>query len=407
MMIEANYSATNTSGVSKNGRAFVLVLSLIVALGLIMVYSASYMYAKDLAGTTIFFLLRQLVYVFLGIGIAWGVSRTRMSFWLKYSYYINWFSVFILILTFVPGLGLFLKGSYRWIRIAGMTFQPGELAKFTTLLAAVTYFARFSHYTTKQRLLYLLSVLAPMLVLILQPDFGTFAISFTVIVVVCFFSEFPRKWFWSAVGGGSVLGLIVLVSAPYRWKRILTYLDPWKDPQNTGFQIIQSYLAFGNGAFWGQGIGNSSEKLFYLPEAHNDFIFSVIGEELGFVGVSVVVLLFLALLYFGLRMTLEARHRVFAMIIASITSIICFQAFLNMGVVLGLLPTKGLNLPFISFGGSSLISNFFAIGIMFAARRAMEHEYPFSDDGKGNSTLANQRTGSSPSYYSSNRFKKG
>jgi cell division protein FtsW len=165
---------------------------------------------------------------------------------------------------------------------------------------------------------------------------------------------------------GIVNGFVILMAAPYRVKRVLAFLDPWKDPRGTGFQIIQSFLAFANGSFFGQGLGNSNEKLFYLPEAYNDFIFSVVGEELGFVGVLVFVLMFVSFLFIGFKLAISLRSRVGSIMLATIIFTIGFQAFLNMGVVLGVLPTKGLNLPFISYGGSSMVANLAALGLVFA-----------------------------------------
>ena len=188
-----------------------------------------------------------------------------------------------------------------------------------------------------------------------------------LIAFACFLSNFPRKYFYSAFVLGVITAAGLLVSAPYRVKRLLVFLDPWSDPQNSGFQIIQSYLAFANGRIFGQGIGNSNEKLFYLPEAHNDFIFSVIGEELGFVGVLVIVLLFVAFTFLGFKLALTPRSNINKQVVSIFVFAIAIQSFLNMGVVLGLLPTKGLNLPFISYGGSSLIANLVAIGFVLSS----------------------------------------
>jgi cell division protein FtsW len=202
-----------------------------------------------------------------------------------------------------------------------------------------------------------------------QPDFGTFAISAMIVTFIAFLSHFPRKLFWSATAFGFVSAVALLFAAPYRVKRILVFLDPWKDPKNAGFQIIQSFLAFANGGITGQGLGNSNEKLFYLPEAYNDFIFSVVGEELGLAGVIVGVVLFLTFIFFGFRIALGLKSRLAGMMASAVVFCIGFQAFLNMGVVLGVLPTKGLNLPFISYGGSSMVANLAALGLIFSALR--------------------------------------
>lgn len=345
---------------------FIVDISLIIILGIIMVYSSSYIYSKETFGSSTFFLSKQLIFLIIGISLGFIVSKTKASFWYKKSYLINIVSTLLLALTFTP-LGLSMKGSNRWLSVAGLSVQPGELVKYSTLLASIYFFNNFSKYTSRERLTYFGLIALPLLILIFQPDFGTFSIAFVMLFFACFLSDFSRKYFFAALGLGTVALAGVLVSAPYRVKRLLTYLDPWADPQNSGFQIIQSYLAFANGHIFGQGIGDSTEKLFYLPESYNDFILSVLGEELGFVGVLFVVLLYAFFIFLGFKLALSAKSRVNQQIIAALVFCIGLQAFLNMGVVLGLLPTKGLNLPLISYGGSSLIANLVGIGLIFSA----------------------------------------
>jgi cell division protein FtsW len=202
-----------------------------------------------------------------------------------------------------------------------------------------------------------------------QPDFGSFTIGLMMMGFMAFLSSFPRKAFLTitSIAFFSVIGFLFM--APYRVHRILSYLDPWKDPKNTGFQIIQSYIAFAQGGLWGKGLGNGHQKLFFLPEAHNDFILSVIGEELGFSGIVFMVLLFLALFTLGMIFSLHMSSRMHSMLLAGLSFMIGLQSFLNMGVVVGLLPTKGLNLPFISYGGSSLLGHAMAIGVIFSLLR--------------------------------------
>jgi cell division protein FtsW len=247
-----------------------------------------------------------------------------------------------------------------------MNLQPGEFLKYTLMLASIRYFENFNSYTPKQRAIYLSGLVYPLAVFVLQPDFGTFFISSMIIGFICFLSAFPRKYFYSFVVLGFVSAAMIMVAAPYRMKRLLAFLDPWADPRGSGFQIIQSFLAFANGSFFGQGLGNSNEKLFYLPEAYNDFIFSVVGEELGFIGVFVTALMFVSFIFIGFKIAISLKSRVGGIMVSSIVFAIGFQAFLNMGVVLGVLPTKGLNLPFISYGGSSMVANLAALGLAFA-----------------------------------------
>ena len=329
-----------------------------------MVFSSSYILSKEYYGSSTKYLFRQLTFLFFGLGLAFVLSKTKMMFWFKNIYLFNGFVSFLLFLTITP-MGKVIKGSQRWLDFGFFSFQPGEVVKYTLCFSAIYYFSRFASYTVKERSLNVLNFAIPLFLLLMQPDFGTFSISLILICFACFLSSFPRTYFYSAFVLGVVAVAGILISAPYRVKRLMAFMDPWKDAKNSGFQIIQSYLAFANGHFFGQGIGNSNEKLFYLPEAHNDFILSVIGEELGFVGVFAVVALFLLFTYYGFKLALSARSKLNQQIIACLVFSISIQAFLNMGVVLGLLPTKGLNLPLISYGGTSLVANLVALGFVF------------------------------------------
>lgn len=354
------------SDVDRLVKAFLSTLAIIITIGMIMIWSASFILAAEKFGSSLHYIIRQLVYLGLAVTLAFSVSKTRYTFWIKYGYLINIVASMIVALTIIKGIGSAAKGASRWLTFGGMSIQPGEIVKFTVILSALSFFENWNKMDTKERLKHGASLFLPLALLIKQPDFGSFSICFIVIAFVCFMSSFPRKYFYYSLAAGGMGGLLILFSQAYRVKRMLTYLDPWKNPQGSGFQIIQSYMAFANGAIFGQGLGNSNEKLFYLPEAHNDFIFSVIGEELGFVGVFFIICLFIAFIYFGFKLILQIRDRIGIILGSAIIFVLGLQALLNMGVVLGLLPTKGLNLPFISYGGSSLICNFFGIGLLLS-----------------------------------------
>jgi len=334
-----------------------------------MVYSASYIFAKESFGSSNYYFLRQCFFVLAGLVLFFIISKIPFKLWSDRAFEINFFFSLLLTLTLVPGAGIVSKGSSRWLNLYFLNIQPGEIVKYTTLLFSIRYFTNFFHLELKTKIYWTICLLWPLVIFIIQPDFGSFTICSFVIFFACFLTNFPRKYFYGLSVFGVILAIQMVFLKAYRVKRILTYLDPWKDPRKSGFQIIQSYLGLANGHIWGQGIGNSNEKLFYLPEAHNDFIFSVIGEELGFAGVIAVILLFVLLIYFGFRICLKINNTVASVVSGSIIFVIGLQAFLNMGVVLGLLPTKGLNLPFISSGGSSLLANFFALGIVFSAAK--------------------------------------
>lgn len=348
---------------------FLINVFFLVLFGVIMVFSASYMYATENMGSSYFFLTRQLIYIALGIAIALVFSRVKILYLYKQAYKINALFCALVTLTLIPGLSVVIKGSRRWLDIGFMNLQPGEFLKYSLMLAAIRYFENFNNYSNREKLLYLSGLVYPLAVFILQPDFGTFFISSIIIGFIAFLSSFPRKYFYSFLICGFISAIGILLAAPYRVKRVLAFLDPWKDPRGSGFQIIQSFLAFANGAFFGQGLGNSKEKLFYLPEAYNDFIFSVVGEELGFIGVAITALMFVSFVFTGFKIAISLKSRVGGIMVATIIFTIGFQAFLNMGVVLGVLPTKGLNLPFISYGGSSIVANLAALGLMFACIR--------------------------------------
>ncbi|MCP4913817.1 MAG: putative lipid II flippase FtsW [Oligoflexia bacterium] len=358
----------------KNVKYFIAILSLIVAIGIIMVFSSSYIYAQEHFGSSAHFFYRQLIYLGVSVVLCFIVSQTKTSFWIKFGFAFQCIVMLMLLLTFMPGISNKVNGASRWLVFGGVGIQPGEFCKYTILLACIPFFQNFNRLNRNQIIQYALPILGSLLILVLQPDFGTFSICFIILAAACFLSEFPRKYFYSSLLVGFIGVVGILFAEPYRVKRLLTYLDPWKNPQTSGFQIIQSYLAFANGSFIGKGLGNSVEKLFYLPEAHNDFIFSVIGEELGFLGVSLMVGLFLLLVYFGLRISLAMTTSTRFILCGTLVLAIGIQAFLNMGVVLGLLPTKGLNLPFVSSGGSSLLANFFAIGLILSCVRAERRE---------------------------------
>jgi cell division protein FtsW len=212
-----------------------------------------------------------------------------------------------------------------------------------------------------------------MILLLRQPDFGTTVMITMVIFVLMFLGGVPKRFLASALILAGTVGSVLALSSPYRRSRILGYWDPWADPGGKGFQIIQSLVGLHNGRFWGVGLGNGKEKLFYLPEAHNDFIFAVIGEELGFLGIAAVIAAYLYFIHRGLRIAYQcqqSRQDRFGMLLASgITLALGLQGFVNIAVVMGLLPTKGLTLPFISYGGSALMVDLFAVGILLSIAR--------------------------------------
>lgn len=344
----------------------VFILSL---LGLLMVYSSSYLFAKEKFGTELYFFIKQGIFLLGGLFIFFLVSRSRFFFWTEKWMFFHFLLIFLIILTLIPSLSSQVKGARRWISLSYFSFQPSEFLKFFIVFPCFYLFEKYRDLKKKEIVFLLISILLPLVSFLAQPDFGSFSISVFVIFYLAFLGNFPKKIFYGIIGGGGIIFTILALSKPYRIQRLLSFLDPWKDPQNSGFQIIQSFLAFANGSFLGMGPGNSNEKLFYLPEAHNDFILSVIGEELGFIGVFLVILLFLAFVILGHLLALKASNRTSSILMLAFIFIIGIQGFLNMGVVLGLLPTKGLNLPFVSYGGSSMLANFVGLGFILSASK--------------------------------------
>lgn len=357
---------------------FILITTILLVVGTIMVYSSSYIFAQETYSNSAHYLTRQLIYMAVALCGAFIVSRTKFRFWVKYGHVLNWMVTALIVLTFIPGLSMEIKGANRWIALGPFSFQPGELLKYTIGLAAIGFFDNFSKpirsIPRNDLIVGVLNLIIPLALVVMQPDFGTFSICLAIVGFVCFLSPFPRLLFWASGASAIVVAIPILLAQPYRVQRLFTYLDPWKNAQGSGFQIIQSYLAFANGSLIGLGLGNSNEKLFYLPEAHNDFIFSVLGEEMGFLGVFLVIGLFIALMYLGFRMALQQKDEKGVILASTIIFILSLQVVLNMGVVLGLLPTKGLNLPFISYGGSSMLSNFFGLGLFFSVLNTCARE---------------------------------
>ena len=362
-----------------------------VAFGLLMVYSASFIYAHERTGDGFAFIKKQLVFAVLGFGALVAACRVNYRRWMDWAFPILGLTVLALALVFVPSIGARVGGARRWLHFAGFGFQPGEFAKF----AAILFVARQLARKTDRLHVFAAGVLAPLLVplpalvlLLGQPDFGSVAMILSTVFGLMYLAGVPRRYLATALILAGAAGAFLAFGTDYRRQRLLTYLDPWRDPGGHGFQILQSLVGLHNGQVMGVGLGNGKEKLFYLPEAHNDFIFAVIGEELGFLGIAGVALAYLLLLYRGLKIawTCESRYQDrFGMLLAAgITLLLGLQGFVNMSVALGLLPTKGLALPFISYGGSALLVDLFMIGVLLGVARGPQ---PAVTSGRANKNL--------------------
>jgi len=273
----------------------------------------------------------------------------------------------LLVLVLIPPIGQAINGTRRWIRLGFVSFQPAELAKLALVFYLATFLARNQERLDDLRH----GLLPPLLVagafaglVFVQPDLGNCLTLVALTFGLLYLAGAPVRYLGWALAPALPLLVIAIYAAPYRLRRITAFWDPWADPRGSGFQIIQSWLAFGNGGLFGQGIGASRQKLFYLPESHTDFIFAVVGEELGFAGAAAFVALFAVLIWRGLRIGLRTPEPFGAYLALGITLLIATQTLVNLGVVTGLLPTKGLPLPFISFGGSALSMTMLSTGVL-------------------------------------------
>lgn len=375
-------AAPNRSGPSRHWDLPLLaVVCGLVAFGLLMVYSSSFIFAQEKLGSGYALIGRQSVFAILG-GAALVVGwRLDPRIWSRAAYPLIGLTLVLLAACWIPGLGARVGGAQRWIRFGGLQFQPGELAKFALLVFASFQIAR-KHDRIGRFGPALVSVILPplpvFLLLLLQPDFGTTAISAATLLLLVFVAGVPMRWIAASGALALSAGALLVAFSPYRRARLLGFLDPWGDPGGKGFQVLQGFVGLHSGGLFGVGLGNGKEKLLFLPEAHNDFILAVVGEELGFVGLAGLLAAFLALTLLGLRVATRvwrARGDLFLTLLAAgISGLFALQAFVNVGVVLGLLPTKGLTLPFVSYGGSALILNLFEAGILLAIARVAEVE---------------------------------
>ncbi|SLM47904.1 Lipid II flippase FtsW [Nitrospira japonica] len=350
-----------------------LVVTLTLALvGLVMVFSASAIMAANRFQDPEFFLKRQVAWLGMGVLMMHAMSRVDYLLWKKLAIPILICMVLLLIVVLIPGVGVVTKGARRWLRAGPISMQPAEMVKLT----AVIYLA---YYLTKKKDKIALfgSGLLPVLIVmgilsglvLLQPDLGTVVVMGLVAVGLLFLGGAKVSHLASlALCAVPVMAALVLGSS-YRRQRLMTFLAPWKDASDAGFQITQSFLAFGSGGPFGVGLGEGKQKLFFLPEAHTDFVLALVGEELGLAGTATVILLFAVFVWRGFVIAARARAPFGRFLGLGITLLIGIQALVNAAVATGMLPTKGLTLPFVSYGGSSLIVNFVGVGILLSISR--------------------------------------
>ena len=349
-----------------------LSLLLLLSVGMMMVFSASIDYAAHRLGDPFLFAKKHFVYILAGLSLVVTAMAIPVRFWQAHSVLLLSIGVMLLILVLIPGIGRKVNGSQRWIAFGGLTLQVSELAKVFLVFYLSSYLVRKeselrnSFWGFVKPLLILLMVI---FLLLLEPDYGAAMVVLLSALGVIFIAGVPLLRFSLLVAGSFSLAALAAVFEPYRLKRLSTFMDPWADDVkfDGGYQLTQSLIAFGRGEWFGVGLGNSVQKLFYLPEAHTDFVFSIWAEETGLLGVIFVIGVFFLLGFrivsIGIR-ALQRNEKFMAYITAGFALIIGGQAFINIGVASGLLPTKGLTLPFISYGGSSLVVCCFMIGVI-------------------------------------------
>jgi cell division protein FtsW len=338
-------------------------------LGVVMVYSSSAVYAAAKLHDGLWFFKRQAAGALVGLGallVAMKIGYQRLE---KLAVPLLLLAVVLLILVQVPGLGHAAGGARRWLRLGPLTFQPSEVAKIALVIWLSRSLAKKGDRVRDFSvgfLPHLLVVGLFALLLLLEPDFGTTVVLAALTFALLFVAGARLTWLFGIVLAAVPVVLVLVWRSPYRLQRVLTFLDPWKDPRGHGYQTVESLLGFGAGGAFGVGLGESHQKLFFLPAAHTDFILSIVGEELGFAGVLCVLALFAALVWRGLKAAHAASDAFGAYLALGLTLLFSLEALVNAGMALALLPTKGMALPFLSYGMSQVIASLFAAGILLS-----------------------------------------
>lgn len=343
-----------------------LVIALLI-LGIVMVFSSSYVVADYKMGDAFFYLKRQLLFVGVGVIAMFFFMMTPYGLWKKYSKLILLGGFLLLGLVLIPGVGLVRNGAQSWIGIGAFSIQPSEFMKLGLIMFLSTYLTYNQKYITSFKKGFFPSIILVFTafgLIMLQPDLGTGVVLVLTCMILIFIAGAKLSHFFGLASLGVVAFLLLIISAPYRIKRITAFINPWEDPLGDGFQIIQSLYALGPGGLMGVGLGDSIQKYFYLPEPQTDFIFAILGEELGFIGGSAVIILFGLLFWRGIKIALTTQDEFGRYLALGITAMLAIQVMINISVVIGLIPVTGITLPFLSYGGSSLTLTLCAVGIL-------------------------------------------
>lgn len=347
----------------------------LVGFGLVMVFSASAVTAHEKLGDSFYFLKRQAVAAGLGLFALAAALKVGYRRTARLAYPLLLLSLVLLVAVLVPGVGTVAGGARRWLRAPGVSMQPAELAKVAWVIYLAYSLAKKQEKMKSFSIGFLPHVgIAGLLVLLcmLEPDFGSSVALLFLMFVMLFAAGARLSYLVGSVLLAVVFGYTVVANSKYRMDRIFAYLDPWAHQRGSGYQLTESLMSIGSGGVTGLGLGDGRQKLFYLPEAHTDFIFAIIGEELGLIGTAALIFLYGVVLWRGVRASLNAKEPFGTYLGLGLTALIGFQAIVNMGVSMGLLPTKGLTLPFVSYGGTSLIVLMGAAGLLLSVSGAAE-----------------------------------
>lgn len=357
----------------------------LLIIGLMMVASSSVMVSTKYFHQPFHFLIRQACYLFVGLLIALIIIRTDSGFWEKISMPMLVVCLFLLLIVLVPGIGRSVNGSRRWLSFGPIGIQVSEMAKLTMIFYLSGYLVRHQKAVSES----IFGFIKPMVVLgivsvllLLEPDFGATVVISGTVMAMLFLAGVKLRYYIGLMIGVVTALIFLALSSPYRVARLTAFLDPWADQYNSGYQLTQSLIAFGRGGWFGSGLGESIQKLLYLPEAHTDFLFAVLAEEMGLIGILVVMTLYSILVIRGLTIayTSYTQERLFASFTAyGLTFWLGLQAAINMGVNAGLLPTKGLTLPLLSYGGASMVINCMVVALLLR----IDHENRWQSLGLG------------------------
>lgn len=362
--------------ISRLDRGIILVLLSVMGVGLVQVYSSSYIFAAETYGSGLYFFNRQFLFVLLGLGVLFSAAMFP-SKWIEKWGWTLWIGASIgVALTLVPGLGVKVGGAVRWLELPGnFRFEPGELVKLSvSVLFASCLTRRVAPFKRYNEILWLVLFALPLVLLLQQPDFGSFAITLAVAGALLVACGLKLRYIIAALAVAIPSFYFLIFAVPYRRARIFAFLDPWQDPAEKGFQVIQSMLGIHAGGLFGVGLGQGQAKLFFLPEAHTDFTLAVLAEEMGFIGIAVVMTLYGFLLLRGFQIAVRSQSRFRQCMVLGLIMTFGLSVVINAGVVLGMLPTKGLTLPFLSYGGSSLVTFCLLFGLILNADRADREE---------------------------------